>query len=120
MLRRMRGIEVMATAIVSAATIPFFAAWDAKGPGSQKYRKTVRNIYGTVVATLVATLALLAGMGCAVTAYMTSIVYRKDGNIPGRHPNAYLYRRSYRGRHYGGTPLHMLLTTKELAVAVAS
>jgi len=116
MLRRMRGIEVMATAIVSAATIPFFAAWDAKGSGPQKYRKTVRNIYGTVVATL----ALLAGMGCAVTAYMTSIVWRKDGNTPGRHPNAYLYRRSYRGRHYSGTPLHMLLTTKELAVAVAS
>lgn len=116
MLRRMRGLEMMATAIVGAATIPFMAAWDATGPGPQKYRETVKAIFYFAVGTL----QIMAGIGCAISAYFLSIFYRKSEAIPGRHPNAYLYRRSYRGRHYSGTPLLTLLTTKEPAIAVAT
>lgn len=116
MLKIMRGLEIAATAIVSAAALPFLAAWDAKGLGPDRYRETVEKLYRTTVAVL----TFVAGILCATAARAAAVADPKPGTQPGRHPRSYLYRRSYRGRHYTGTPLHMLLTTKELAVAVAT
>lgn len=116
MLRIMRGIEIAATAVVGTAILPFLAAWDAKGHGPDKYRETVKKLYRSVVAIM----TTVAGICCATLAIAAAMADPQPGTQPGRHPRAYLYRRSYRGRHYSGTPLHMLLTTKELAVAVAT
>lgn len=115
MLKLMRGLEIAATAIVGTAILPFLAAWDAKGNGPDKYREVVKKLYRGTVAIL----TTLAGIGCATLARAASLLDTKPGTQPGRHPRAYLYRRSYRGRHHSGTPLHTLLGTKELAVAVA-
>lgn len=105
MLRIMRGIEVAATVVVGMATLPFLAAWEAKGPGADKYRETMKRIYYTVIALL----ATLAGFLCAFVARVASLADPKPGTIPGRHPRFYLYRRSYRGRHYDGKHVWSML-----------
>jgi hypothetical protein len=105
MLMFMRGLEIIATASAAASIVPFISAWEATGPGAQKYRETVKNIYYGVKAFLM----MVAWLTCGFAVRLLSPLDPRPATLPGRNRpeaykglKAYKFRRTYRGRHFSG------------------
>lgn len=118
----MRGIETAATASLLVGLIPFIIAWESTHPGAEKYRQTVKTIYYTIKTVAMSA----AWIACGLLARLLAPLDPRPATYPGPRPadsfkglKHYLYRRTYRGRHYSGVPLIRLLT-KEPNGAVAT
>lgn len=111
----MKGLQTAAIGSVIAALVSFAAAWEAKGPGAQKYRETVKKTWYLTVGILTTIAGLLCGTLARVLWPLDSRPLSNNRSL-----KSYLYRRSYQGRHYIGVPLHKLLATNESNLALAA